>query len=123
MRFFAAAALLAGFAFFSNNGVQSQEKKEPKTKGSLPQGWSRLDLTADQKSAIYKVQTKFKEEIKKLKEKEEELKSEERREMVKLLTADQKKRLEEIATGEKSKDEVKKDDGKKDAPKDGAKSK
>jgi hypothetical protein len=118
MRLFAAGILLAGIAFLGSNGVQSQEKKDPKVRGALPPGWGKLELSADQKAAIHKVQLKYKDELKKLKEKEDELKAEERREMVKLLTPEQKKKLEEMATGEKSKD-----DPKKDAAKDDPKSK
>jgi Spy/CpxP family protein refolding chaperone len=111
MRILAALVLMSCIAFLSSDGLMSQEKKDPapKVKGTLPSGWGKLELTADQKSAIYKVQAKYKEELKKLKEKEDELKAEERREMVKLLTPGQKKKLEEAATGET---------GSKDAPKD-----
>jgi Spy/CpxP family protein refolding chaperone len=116
MRIVAAFVLLAGIAFLCSDGLMSQEKRDtpaPKVKGALPSGWGKLELTADQKSAIYKVQAKYKEELKKLKEKEDELKLEERREMVKLLTPEQKKKLEDAATGETTKS-----DPKKDAPKD-----
>lgn len=101
MRFLVALLLLAGIVFATNSGLQSQEKKDPpKTvKGQLPQNWGKLDLTADQKQAIYKVQAKYKEEIAKMEEKIKEKQAEQIREMVKLLTDDQKKKLQEIATG------------------------
>ena len=99
MRLFVALALLAGIVLVANSGLYSQEKKEPKARGMLPANWGKLELTADQKSAIYKVQAKYKEDIAKLRAKIKELEVEERREMVKLLTPEQKKRLEELATG------------------------
>jgi Spy/CpxP family protein refolding chaperone len=116
MRVIAAFVLLAGIALIGNDSLMSQDKKDPapKVKGTLPSGWGKLELTADQKSAIYKVQAKYKEELRKLKEKEDELKAEERREMVKLLTPEQKKKLVDADLG----DTGKKDDVKKDATKD-----
>ncbi len=92
--------LLGGMLLLSGNGLFSQEKKED-PKGRIPPGWSKLDLTADQKASIHKVSVKYKEDIDKLKAKIKELETEERQEMVKLLTADQKKKLQEITTGEK----------------------
>jgi Spy/CpxP family protein refolding chaperone len=107
MRIVAAFALLAGIAFVSFGGLMSQEKKDPpKTKGTLPRNWGKLELSADQKQAIYKVKVKYKEELQKLKEKEDQLKADELREMVKLLTPQQKKKLEELTTG----GDTKKDD-------------
>ena len=110
MRFFAVLLLLAGIVLATNNGLQSQEKKDPPkaVKGQLPQNWGKLDLTADQKQAIYKVQAKYKDEIAKMEEKIKEKQAEQIREMVKLLTDEQKKKLQEIATGE-TKVEPKKD--------------
>ncbi len=100
MRFLVALALLAGVVLVTNNGLHSQDKKDPpKVKGQLPANWGKLDLSVDQKQAIYKVQAKYKEEIAKLQEKIREIQAEERREMVKLLTPEQKKKLELIATG------------------------
>ncbi len=110
MRFLTAFSLLTAMVLVSGNGLFSQEKKEsPKTKGILPANWGKLELTADQKSAIYKVQAKYKEDIAKMKEKIKETEAEEKREMVKLLTPEQKKKLEELATGEATKPDVKKD--------------
>ena len=110
MRFLTALALLAGIVLVSGNGSFSQDKKETgKTKGQLPANWGKLDLSAEQKQAIYKVQAKYKDDIAKLKDKIKEVETEERQEMAKLLTPDQKKKLQELATGEKSKEEPKKE--------------
>lgn len=108
MRVVFALALLMGIVTISSNSLLSQDKKDPpKVKGQLPPNWSKLELTPDQKSAIYKVQAKYKEEISKLQESIKEKQLEERREMVKLLTPEQKKALEQLATGE-TKEEPKK---------------
>jgi len=124
MRLLIAFALLAGIVLVTGNGLMSQDKKDPpKTKGTLPSGWKNLDLTAEQKVNIYKIQAKFKDDIEKLREKIKDLQAEERREMVKVLTDDQKKKLAEIATGEKKDsppktDSVKPKDGTTEKPKD-----
>ena len=117
MRLVTALALLAGIVLITGNGLFSQEKKDTpgKVKGQLPANWGKLDLTPDQKQSIYKVQAKYKEDIAKMKEKIKEIESEERAEMSKLLTPEQKKKLQELATGEKS--DPKKETPKKDAPK------
>jgi hypothetical protein len=109
MRLIFAFGLLAAIVVTTNNGLQSQERKDPpKTaKVQLPPNWGKLDLSPDQKQAIYRVQAKYKEEIAKLDEKKKDLQAEERREMVKHLTDEQKKKLRELATGE-SKEEPKK---------------
>ncbi len=67
-------------------------------------------MTAEQvsKAAIYKVQGKYKEEIVKLKDKIKETEIEERREMAALLTPEQKKKLQELVTGETTKKDDKK---------------
>jgi hypothetical protein len=112
MRLIVALGLLVGIVVLTGNGLQSQEKKDTdkKVKGQLPRNWSKLGLSADQKAAIYKTMSKYKEEIDKLTEKVKDLRSEELREMVKLLSPEQKKKLEELSTGG--------DDGPKDKSKD-----
>jgi Spy/CpxP family protein refolding chaperone len=101
MRLLIAFALLAGIVLITGNGLLSQEKKDPPTKikGTLPAGWKALDLTGEQKQQIYKISIKYKEEITKMEDKIKEMRAEERREMVKILTDDQKKKLADIATG------------------------
>ena len=108
MRLLIALFLLAGIVLATNNGLQSQEKKDtPKTKGTLPDNWGKLDLSADQKAAIYKIQGKFREDIAKMQAAIKEKQAEQLREMVKLLTDEQKKKLQDLATGG-TKDEPKK---------------
>jgi len=76
-------------------------KTEPqvKLKGTLPQNWGKIGLTDDQKQEIYKIQGKYHSEIEKLEAKVKELKGTRDKEIRAVLTADQKKRLEEIVIG------------------------
>jgi len=111
MRPLVAFALLAGFACLSADSLQSQEKKDAppsKAKGFLPSSYGKIGLTDDQKQEIYKVQAKYKEEVKKLEDKIAEVRIEERKEINKVLTPDQRKKLAEVITGETSKEEPKK---------------
>lgn len=83
---------------------KSTKKEEPKVKGQLPPNWGKIGLSDDQKKQVYKIQGKYAEEIDKLESKIKELKGTARKEMFEVLTADQKKRLEELlkakSTGE-----------------------
>ena len=78
--------------------AKAKDAKEPaaKSKGQLPQNWSQLGLTDLQKQGIYKLQGKFNEESDKLELQIKEMKAKMSEERSKILTADQKKRLEEI---------------------------
>jgi Spy/CpxP family protein refolding chaperone len=101
MRVIASCLLFTGMILLTSNGLYSQDKKDdPKVKVALPSGWGKLDLTADQKASIHKVQIKYKEDIDKLKDKIKDMQNEEKQEMVKLLTPEQKKKLQELATGD-----------------------
>jgi hypothetical protein len=69
------------------------DKGDKKAKGTLPAGWGKLNLSAKQKTDIYGVQGIYKTKIKVLDDQIKALREEEHREMVKLLTDDQKKQL------------------------------
>jgi hypothetical protein len=77
---------------------QEAKKLDPavKVKGSLPPNWGKLGLSDDQKQSIYKIQGKYGEELDKLDAKIRELKAARDKEMRALLTAEQKKRYEEL---------------------------
>ncbi len=90
---FLGAALVVGV------GV-SQDKKDKKVKGILPPGWKKLELDKAQIQKIYEVQTKFRAKIKSLEDQLKELKTEERAEMVKVLTDEQKELLRKLTIGE-----------------------
>src|SRR4051794_22412305 len=77
------------------------KKEDPpvKVKGVLPQNWKKLGLSDSQVQDIYKVQTKYNDEIAKLEAKIKELKATREKEEKAVLTPEQKKRLEDILTG------------------------
>ena len=93
-----AVCALVGAMVLLAGGVVGQEakKEEPKAKGFLPQNWAKIGLTDDQKQQVYKVQAKFGDEIEKLEAKIRDAKAARDKELFGLLTADQKKKLEEI---------------------------
>lgn len=82
-------------------------KTEPKTpakelqpkvyRGQLPTYWKQIGLSDDQKQTIYKTQSIYDEKYAILKAQMDELKTKERKELEDILTADQKKRLRDIA--------------------------
>src|SRR5262249_1699584 len=115
-RLLAGGALLATLVLLSSEGGLSQEKKEGKTKGQLPQGWTKLDLSATQKEEIYKINREHKDKVDKLKEDIKKLDEEYTKKRVAVLTDEQRKKLIDLVAGE-SKDKPK------DSPKDKEKSK
>ena len=105
---------LMGCLFVMSGGLAGQEKKddpkkkdEPtkkddppvKAKGVLPMNWKKIGLTDEQVQKIYRIQTKYNDEIAALEAKIAELKTTKDKEMKGVLTADQKKRLEDILLG------------------------
>ncbi|MBN9118522.1 MAG: hypothetical protein J0I06_05075 [Planctomycetes bacterium] len=78
---------------------KKKEEPAPKVKGVLPQNWRKLGLSDAQVQDIYKVQGKYDTEIDKLQAKIDELKANRLKDMKAVLTADQKKRLDDILTG------------------------
>lgn len=94
----AVAALLfaaTGFAQKPADPVKPADPPKP-VKGQLPTYWKMLGLSEDQIQKVYKVQAKYNDEIDTLEAKIKELKDKMAKERLEVLTADQKKRLEEI---------------------------
>src|SRR4051812_20033810 len=96
-------ALLCGLLMLSGGFSQDPKKEDPKkddpavkAKGFLPPNWKKLGLTDAQVQDVYKIQGKYNTEIDKLEAKIAELKAARDKELKTVLTADQKKRLEEI---------------------------
>lgn len=95
-------------AFLATAGLSGQDPKgdpkakvepkgkEAKGKGQLPQNWSQLGLTADQKDKVYKLQGKYSADIDKLDAEIKEFKAKLTKERFEILTAEQKKALEDI---------------------------
>ena len=101
-------ALIAGLIVLSGgligqeNKTKDESKKDepaPKLKGVLPANYKRLGLTDNQVQDIYKIQNKYDTEIDKLQAKIDELKANKTKDTKAVLTAEQKKRLEDILTG------------------------
>lgn len=89
--FLSAAVALAGAAAADDKDAP----KDPpaRAKGFLPQYWKDLGLSDDQKQKVYTVQNKYADQIDKLEAQIKDLKAKERLEV---LTADQKKKLEQV---------------------------
>ncbi|MGL6094643.1 MAG: hypothetical protein ACRC7O_02430 [Fimbriiglobus sp.] len=96
--FAAAAAALTGLATAQDSAKKDDPKDAPKAlKGFLPMYWKDLGLSEDQKQKVYAIQGKYNDEIDVLEAKVKELKNKMAKERYELLTADQKKRLEDTA--------------------------
>ncbi|MBX7103102.1 MAG: hypothetical protein K1X57_03425 [Gemmataceae bacterium] len=82
-----------------------------KAKGQLPQGWSKLGLSDEQKQKIYEIQSKHKAKIDDLEKQIKEAREKMVKEETEVLTAAQKARLKEMFAeklGEKPEAEKKK---------------
>jgi Spy/CpxP family protein refolding chaperone len=110
----AAVILAVLFSGAIGDGLAQDKGDTKKAKGTLPAGWKKLALSDKQKADIYAVMGEYKTKIKALDDQIKALKEEEHREMVKLLTDDQKKQL---AAG-LGLEPAKKDDKKPDSPPD-----
>ena len=92
--------LLAGASVGQDKGKKDAPAKDEPTakyKGQLPQNWKKLGLTDEQTQKVYKINAKYGEEIAKLEAKIADLKGKRDKERAEVLTAEQKKRLAEMA--------------------------
>jgi Spy/CpxP family protein refolding chaperone len=99
---FACVLVLSAGSFGQDNKPKEEPKKSDppvKVKGMLPPNWGRLGLTDTQVQEIYKIRNKHSDEIAKLKAKIAEHEAARDKESKAVLTAEQKKRLDEILTG------------------------
>lgn len=78
---------------------ESTKKDTPKAKGYLPQNWTKLGLTDEQRQKVYQIQGKYNEEIDKLELQIKSLKDRMAKERLDVLTGEQKNRLEDILRG------------------------
>ena len=104
------SALLVGvfaMAFVATTGVSGQEPKpqDPKTKdtkpdlrfkGQLPSYWGMIGLTDAQREQVYLIQARYNQDIDKLETQIKEMKEKLSKERFEVLTAEQKKALEDI---------------------------
>ena len=96
-------------------GTSDSQEKKDKFKGQLPPGFKALDLTPAQTAKIYEVNAEFKTKIDDLNKKITELKGQQKKAQVAVLTDEQKQRYTQYLTGEEAK--AKKKDEKKPADK------
>ncbi len=87
-------------ALLGVGGLLAQDSKSKdsasKVKGQLPQNWSKLGLSDEQRQKVYMVQSEYKEKVEALEKQLTELKKKQMDEMTKVLTASQKSKLREI---------------------------
>jgi hypothetical protein len=109
-RALAGCTLLAALALVSSDGVQSQEKKDKapaKIKGTLPDGWKDLGLTAAQREDVYRLNAEAKEKIDKLQEEISRVKADLTKKRLAVLTEEQRKKLRDTVGGEEPKEKSK----------------
>jgi hypothetical protein len=104
----ACATVMLGIVFLAGPGT-SQEKKP---KGQLPQHWKKLDLSKEQVLKIYAVQGTYRGKIKGLRDQISSLEKQEKTELLKVLSEEQKDKLRQILLGETSPTKEKKDKAK-----------
>ena len=96
------AALVLGLTLLGSGGIGQEKKKDDpkkedpavKAKGYLPPYWKDI-VTEAQRPKIYAVQAKYREKIDKLEAEIKELKDKQIKEMLAILSDEQKKDLEE----------------------------
>jgi len=82
----------------ADRGFSQQDKAEPapKVKGQLPTYWSKIGLSDEQKQKVYAARASYSGKIEALTKKVKQLKAEERAELEKILTDDQKAALRRL---------------------------
>jgi hypothetical protein len=99
----AAALLVAGLGvvlLLSGSGAAGQDKELPiKIRGQLPPGWKKIGLSDEQVQRVYKIQGQYKSKINKLEAEIKLLRAEEKAEMFRVLTDDQKTKLRQLIEG------------------------
>jgi hypothetical protein len=88
---------MLGFALLVGVGSSQGPKKSA---GQLPSGWGKIGLSKEQKTKIYAIQGDYKMKIADLEKQLKDLKAEERRKMVAVLTEEQKDTLRKQQIGE-----------------------
>jgi len=113
---------LLGLALVVGVGTSGDAKKDKEPgKGktpNLPPGWKALMLSKDQTAKVHVIMADYKDKIDELNKKVGELKAQERADMIKVLTDEQKALYLKGLTGEDSKDKKGEKDGKDKGDKD-----
>jgi hypothetical protein len=102
------AVLTGGFL----TGDEPKKDPPPKLKGQLPQGWSKLGLTDQQKQDVYRTEAEYKTKIDALEAQIRQLKKQRKTDLDKILTDAQKARLKEILAEKAPSDTPSKDEKK-----------
>src|SRR5438034_11782292 len=97
-----AAVLACGWRAGDN---RADDKTPVKVRGTLPPGFKKLGLSADQTQEVYRIRTSYRTKVDELQVKIDQLKREERLAVDKVLTTAQRDRLREIRSGETPKAE------------------
>jgi hypothetical protein len=87
-------AIVAGL--LASGVLLGEQDTGTRFKGVLPPNWGKLGLSDKQKQDVYRIQTEFGEKIEALKVQIKQLEEQERAELVKVLTDEQKNRLKQI---------------------------
>jgi hypothetical protein len=98
-----AVGVLAGGWLF---GDDKKPDDPTKSKGTLPQHYKKLGLTDKQQQDIYKIQAGYHDKIEDLQRQLDDLKKQEKADIEKVLTDDQKARLKELLIGDLDKDKT-----------------
>jgi hypothetical protein len=118
---------LLGLALVVGVGTSGDKKDKDTGKGktpNLPPGWKALMLSKDQTTKVHGIMADYKDKIDELNKKVGELKAQERADMIKVLTDEQKALYLKGLTGEDSKEKkVDKDKSDKDGKDKGDKDK
>jgi Spy/CpxP family protein refolding chaperone len=102
-------ALLFGVA------LAGGDKKPTKSKGPLPSGWKKLDLTSAQKEQVYTIQSEYRKKVADLKKQLLALQKQRDSDLLKVLTKKQRAQLAGLdEEGGKDKDTAAKDKKKPD---------
>jgi Spy/CpxP family protein refolding chaperone len=86
-------------------------KKRSEPRGRLPNYWSKLDISAEQKERIYAAQRRAREKIEPLRKQIEVIEARLDEEMLGVLTPQQRQRLEQIEVEAKAQREAKRKGG------------
>src|SRR5207249_5166517 len=80
-----------------------------KVRGQLPPSWGKLGLTDKQKQTVYRIQSDYRKKIEPLDKKIQDLRKQERAELLKVLNDEQRTRLKEIISSKTGGDAPPKD--------------
>ncbi len=90
----------------------ADDKKDPPLTGTLPANYGKLGLSEEQKQKIYRIQADYDAKQAALKKQLDDLKGQEKTDLEKILSPEQKQKLKDILSGKLPGDEKKPDEKK-----------